>query len=438
MQEKQEGVFRREAVERLSSPERLDQLIRIVSPKDWLLLGGALFVTCLALAWCIWGRLPTTVTGQGAIIHPRRVVEIQSPASGRLVEFKLRVGDLVQKADALGVIDQAEIRRQLQEDRSRLVELYAQDRVKSSIQQQQTLLQAREIEAQKSFLARQRLNREKSIADTEALAPILRKRLESRRTMMEQGLIPRVSDELLQAEKEDLENQARMSDLQAQLGEIESELKQLDTKEKDLARQLLEATTSRKNEILSLGRNIALAETQLLKNSSVVSDYSGRVLEVDANVGQVLSPGSRLAVIEVRESTGDLVCVTYFPVGDGKRIRTGMKIQVTPDTVRRERFGGILGTVKMVSAFPVTKEGAALILGNADLATRLLKDEPRIEVVTELQRDARSESGFKWSSSSGPHIAITAGTTTSGRVTVEERAPATYILPFLRAASGIY
>jgi HlyD family secretion protein len=115
-----------------------------------------------------------------------------------------------------------------------------------------------------------------------------------------------------------------------------------------------------------------------------------------------------------------------------------MSIQVTPDTVKRERFGGIRGRVLSVSAFPVTKEGAALLLGNSEIAQRLLKDEPQMEVVAELEKDSSTYSGYKWSSSIGPQLPITAGTTTSGRVTVEMRAPITYILPFLRAMSGIY
>jgi len=215
-------------------------------------------------------------------------------------------------------------------------------------------------------------------------------------------------------------------------------MKQLDTKEQELQRQLFEASTSRKNEMLTLNKNIALYEVQLERDSKIVSEYSGRVLEIAANVGQVLNAGSRIASVEVLQASGELVCVSYFPVRDGKRVRPGMKIQVTPDTVKRERFGGILGAVSSVSAFPVTREAAALFLGTPDVANRLLKDEPQIEVVAELETDASNISTFKWSSSKGPPLVISAGTTTTARVTVEERSPASYILPFLRSVSGIY
>jgi HlyD family secretion protein len=265
----------------------------------------------------------------------------------------------------------------------------------------------------------------------------LKRRLDAVREAISQGIEAKVSTELSQAQKEYLENQTRIADLQAQRSEIESQIKQLDTKKTDLVRTLLEASTSRKNQMLELRKNIAVYEVQLEKNTQIVAVYSGRVVEIGANLGQVLNAGARLASIELQEPGGDLVCVTYFPVRDGKRIRAGMRVQVTPDTVKRERFGGILGTVSSVSAFPVTKEGAALLLGNPDVAARLLKDEPQIEVVVELEKDTSTYSGYKWSSSGGPRLPITAGTTASGRVTVEMRAPVTYILPFLRATSGI-
>jgi len=35
---KKEGIFRQESLERLSSPERLDQLMQVLAPKDWLAL----------------------------------------------------------------------------------------------------------------------------------------------------------------------------------------------------------------------------------------------------------------------------------------------------------------------------------------------------------------------------------------------------------------
>jgi HlyD family secretion protein len=55
-----------------------------------------------------------------------------------------------------------------------------------------------------------------------------------------------------------------------------------------------------------------------------------------------------------------------------------------------------------------------------------------------LETDPVSSSGYRWSSSRGPNIQITAGLTHSTRVTIEGRAPYTYLLPILRESSGVY
>jgi HlyD family secretion protein len=431
------GVFRKQALDRMSSPERLDQLIRIVSSKHWLMMAAMLAMMGGVVAWCILGRLPTTVSGQGIIIRPRKIIAMQSQAAGKLLSFNLHVGDQVRKGDLLGLVDQTEIRKQLQEDRLRLVEYETQDRRKTALQQEQILLQDREVEERKKYLLNQASSRDDSIRAAEALAPVLQTRLDMLTEVVKQGLEPRNSAELLQARKDLLENQSKISDLKVLRSEIEGQMQEFKTGEKELERTFFEVSMERRNQIMELRKNIALCEVQLERNTRIVAEHSGWVVEIAANLGQVMSPGTRLASVEVQEPSAGLVCVTYFPVRDGKRIQPGMKIQVTPDTVKRERFGGILGRVSSVSAFPVTREGASLLLGSPEVAARLLGDEPQIEVIAEPETDPATFSGYRWSSRKGPDLSITTGTTTTSRVTIEMRSPITYILPFLREISGI-
>jgi HlyD family secretion protein len=421
----------------MSSPDRLDQLIRIVYLQDWLVLAALLTIAVFGLAWCIWGQLPTTVSGEGMIVRPRKVVDIQSQAAGKLVNFNLRVGDEVKKGDVLGVIDQSLIRRQLEEDRTRLATLEEEDRKENELQKKQSQLQGRDFEERKRDLQAQIATRDEGISNGETLRGVLKKRLDAVNEAINLGIEPKVSADLLQTEKEYLENESHLSELQAQRGDLQSQIKEIETRRTELSRTLLQASSGRKNQILELRRNIGVGQVELEINTRVVSEYPGRVVEISGTQGQAVSAGSRLASVELQKAGEDLVCVTYFPVGEGKQIRLGMKIQVTPDNVKRERFGGILGKVAAVSSFPVTKEGASVLLGNPEVAERMLRDEPRIEVMVDLERDPTTYSGYRWSSSPGPRLPVSAGTTTRGRVTVEMRSPITYLLPFLRGMSGV-
>jgi HlyD family secretion protein len=112
-----------------------------------------------------------------------------------------------------------------------------------------------------------------------------------------------------------------------------------------------------------------------------------------------------------------------------------MDAQVTPTTVRRERFGGIVGKVKRVSEFPISAEAVASIVGSSEVVKELAPPGGMIEVEIELERDASTPSGFKWTSA-GPPVQLTPGTTTRTRVVVGRRAPLSYLVPGLRTLMG--
>ncbi|MEM7771781.1 MAG: hypothetical protein AAGA75_05060 [Cyanobacteria bacterium P01_E01_bin.6] len=63
------SLFRQESLERLSSPEQLDQLMQIVTPKSWLPLGTLGALALAGLLWSVVGRIPITVTGQGLLVQ---------------------------------------------------------------------------------------------------------------------------------------------------------------------------------------------------------------------------------------------------------------------------------------------------------------------------------------------------------------------------------
>lgn len=62
-------VFRKAALERLSTPEQLDQLIRVTRPRSWILLTGLLTLVAAFLLWGIFGTLTLRVEGHGVIVE---------------------------------------------------------------------------------------------------------------------------------------------------------------------------------------------------------------------------------------------------------------------------------------------------------------------------------------------------------------------------------
>lgn len=482
MLDQKRSLFRKESLERLSSPERLDQLMQVVSPRSWLPLLALGSIVGVAVIWSIYGRIPITVEGQGVLIYPSNVVPVQSKSAGQLMALNIKVGDIIKKGQLLATIDQAELRKQLQQQRAKLTELRSQDQAVGSLQglrleqeqrsqqQQRQYLQQRVLELEaitpllktksKTSIGQQRQSLQQRLRQAQALTPIFLQRMETRRQLFKkEGAIS--GDDALKGEQEYLENLDKIADIQAQLKELEvketeiekdyranlstiselqAQLKELDSKRASVAQQDLENATTRKKELQEVKREIAKLELQLGDDSQIISQYSGRILEITLTPGQVVNAGTRLATIEAENSKSKLVSVTYFPVAEGKKIQPGMTIQITPQTVKRERFGGIVGKVSSISRFPITKEAAASEVGNPEVVEGLVskQKEGLIQVFSNLQPDSSTPSGYKWSSSTGPHLQISSGTTTIVRVKVEERAPITFVLPILRSGSGIY
>ncbi len=481
MVEQKQNLFRKESLERLSSPERLDQLMQVVSPKSWLPLTALGSLVAVAVIWSIYGRIPITVEGRGALIYPRQVVPLQSKSAGQLLALNVNVGDVVKKGDILATVDQVDLRKQLQLARAKLGQLEQQDRNANSLLVQRQQLDKKAVEEQRLTLqqrlkivqdltpvlrekglvsiGRDRENLQRRLQTLQGLLPTYKKRLSNRQMLFKEGAVP--DDIVLNARQE-------YDDARANIDEAESQLKQLDLKEADaqrqylsnlneikntqaqlqeqntkqasLAQQDLQTSTTRKNEIQEVKREIAKLEQQLGNNSQIISQHSGRVLEITVTPGQVVDAGTRLGSIDAETLSRKLVGIIYFPVGEGKKIQSGMTIQITPQTVKRERFGGIVGTITTVSPFPITREAAASVVGNSEVVTGLVgeKQEGVMQVFADLKQDSTTFSGYKWSSSTGPHLKISSGTTTAVRVKVEERAPITFVLPILRSVSGIY
>lgn len=85
-----------------------------------------------------------------------------------------------------------------------------------------------------------------------------------------------------------------------------------------------------------------------------------------------------------------------------------------------------------MTPFPITSEGGASLVGNPEVVQKIMGEGGKIEAMSQMQFDPKTASGYNWSSSSGPQLEISPGTTTTVRVTVEQRKPITFVLPILR------
>ncbi len=484
MQTKENKLFRQEALERLSSPERLDQLMQVVNPKAWLPLTTIGFLVLVAGVWSVVGRIPLTVSGQGVLIRPHSVVPFQMPSDGKILTLNIKSGDRIKKGDVLGTIDQEKIKRDLEQERTKLAELLGQNQETTGLQKQGIFLKLQNLSQQRTTLNESLRNaeafmpilREKSLGalaqkresillrlkQSQALLPTLKKRLEIRDSLRKEGAISQ--DNVLQAQQDFIQNVAQVSDMEGQLKDLErqqteaqseflknlntvkdikNQIQNLDVQASDLAQQDSQRSIDKTNQIQETKRRIAQFESELAGKSKITSNFNGRILEMAIVPGQSVSAGTRIGAIETEDANGKLISIIYLADKDGKQIKPGMTVQVTPSMVKRERYGGIVGKITNVNPFPVTSPDIAAIVGNENLASSIVQSVSGsggapVQIFAELQLDPTTASGYKWSSSSGPPLKATPGTTTTVRVNIGELAPISYVIPIFRSLTGVY
>jgi hypothetical protein len=64
----QEKLFRKVALDRLFSPDQLDQLMKITTPRGWMALLALIALAAAAVAWAFLGYIPVRVDGHGVLV----------------------------------------------------------------------------------------------------------------------------------------------------------------------------------------------------------------------------------------------------------------------------------------------------------------------------------------------------------------------------------
>ncbi|NJN62574.1 MAG: NHLP bacteriocin system secretion protein [Coleofasciculaceae cyanobacterium RL_1_1] len=482
------SIFRKESLDRLSSPERLDRLMQVVTPRAWVgLLGLGLLITGAGV-WSILGRLPQRVSATGVLLNDSQIVDLQSPIDGQIMQLNIREGDCLVGAPTatrgangalVATIDPSDLKQQRQQQGIKLAKLQADHQAATTLETQRMALETRNLEQARSQLearlrdaqalnpelrdrsnvatAEQRKSLRQQIEDVRKTGPILKERWERRRFLLEKGAI--TQDVVLGAQQEYQRNQQEIARLEAQLktldvseteteqrylntfatiANIEAQLRSLESQMTQLQQQMLTAQSARETELLAVTQAIQQLEKQVADNSRILTPHTGCVTEMKVALGQVVGKGSPLARIQLEDPNSRLEALSYFPLSDGKQIQPGMSVQVVPSPVKRERFGAIMGEVTAVSSLPSSRDAIARRVGNDQLADLLVKNGPPLEVRIALQKEPKNTTGYAWTSSQGPQtLPMTSGMMTTSWITLESRPPITFVMPILRQQFGL-
>ncbi|MCK9224445.1 MAG: NHLP bacteriocin system secretion protein [Candidatus Muirbacterium halophilum] len=416
------NLFRKKALDKLQSPEQLDQLMTVTSPAGWIaLLAIGVFVIIITI-WSFYGELPQRVTGKGMLIKSGGLYSITHVASGKVTDVRVKENDIIKKGDVIGRVEQLSLLENLKSARENLL-IYEKNL------QDLSSLKVESEKVKKSIIAKNIQNLSENIQASMRNLEFLKEKEKNHAELLKDGIITK----------------QMLVNTQIEIKSTEHNIENLKNKIKEANLQSISSEQEKKQEINRVNEQIKQMKKQIheleqtfYENSRIVSSYHGRVVEVDIAENDLIRPGMTVLKLELMgKDIKDLEAVIYIPVTEGKKVHVGMDVQISPSTVKKEEYGYILGRVSKVSDYPVTAFGMNKVLGNDILAEAIAKTGAPIEVYADLDINTQTISGFKWSSIDGPPNKVFSGTICDVTITVKKQRPITLVIPAFRKILGM-
>jgi HlyD family secretion protein len=401
-------------LDRLSSPEELEDLLAVVTPRVVLAIVFLILALGAAGVWAFFGEIPLKVEGRCIVLNERGLFEVQSEIAGIIHQVTVQPGDTIEEGNFLMALNDSNERLKLRAKRDLAEELKRKlDDFKAQINREWTARkQALESDIQARRLAV--LDLQKDLID-------MRNRVEGTRGLLREGLVSAQSLELeeqaVRAKERELRNTS------ASIDSLQSELakgyRAQEYKEKELRYQAVNDEISQ------------LEEKE--RRGEIHSPFSGRVLEVMVGPGDYVSPGTPLVWMEYSgESATKHLVYGYAPVNLAKQLELGAEVRISFSQREKQDYGSLVGRVKDISRFAVSPENIAKVVKNSSLVEHLSGGYGAvIQLVIEPLADANTPSGYRWSGGDGPPQAISTGSVGSLKAVIKRVRPIAYILPDL-------
>ncbi|QEC43081.1 NHLP bacteriocin system secretion protein [Pseudobacter ginsenosidimutans] len=369
------------------SPDKVDQAVQLVRPRQKMFISFIFAIIVATIIWSIVSSVPVYVKGKGILINESGISEIKVPFPGKISQLNVKIGQQVEQGEILATVEQLELIFDIKK-----LETQIRD-IRKSLN---WLLDNTDLAV-----------RNKSIQQLKATIAGYDRQLRSLNSEAENyeqekaGLEKDRQTELLRMTDLVNYNHARIFEFRNNLRTYESELQ--------------------------------FKKNQLVNQSQIVSPYSGTVIDMAFNNGDIFNEGSTFLVMENQDyDRNELIAQVYVNANEGKKLQPGMTVQIAPSTIPPEEHGYLLGTVSYISKYTLTEAGMNRTLRNSKLVEELSRDGLPMVAEVRLSTDSSTFSKYKWTSGRGPETDVMSGTLIRANIIAEERSPISFIFPSLK------
>src|SRR5271163_5334576 len=99
-------IFRKVSLDRLSSPEQIDQLLQVTTARGWVALVALCGCIAAAVIWSLTSFTETTISASGVISGEEGVNNVVSLGTGTVTEIKVKAGDKIKAGQMVAHVAQ--------------------------------------------------------------------------------------------------------------------------------------------------------------------------------------------------------------------------------------------------------------------------------------------------------------------------------------------
>ena len=100
-------IFSQEALDKLRTPERLDKMLPITTPVNWVAAAAIGVLLLAVLLWSVFGVFTEKTEGMGLIMDSAGLVNVSHSAGGKVAGIYIHTGNYVQRGERIITLTQA-------------------------------------------------------------------------------------------------------------------------------------------------------------------------------------------------------------------------------------------------------------------------------------------------------------------------------------------
>lgn len=172
-------------------------------------------------------------------------------------------------------------------------------------------------------------------------------------------------------------------------------------------------------ELVQAGETVAVIHDLNGETVPIVSQYTGRILELKASESSIITLGTPLMSLEASAEDSTIEAVLFLSAAEAASVEVGQSVKIA--TAYQDQLGYVYGQVETVNRYPATMAGLLNLLGSEDLIQTVVRTPNPIAVRVSLDPASTSSQEFT--------TLVRSGATGSATVTIDEQRPIQFVLP---------